>query len=256
MPIPAFATIAHLLLAGMPSPELVFTELGRRRWEELSFFLFGFLLMAAIVRWLWNLLRKDFPALPQLSYRRSLSLMLLWGLAMTVVLALISGARELMTPGAWSPSGVTYKLTRDASEQGVQNVEDVVRDQQRRLRLENLRFALWQFAASHSGRFPTKEESDQIAKELWSADPESGTRFIYVDDETLQKSSGILVYEPELFDDRQYTLRISGEIAKRDEDKPVGSASPRSTTSAAVRPVSTQGPAKGNEATDSNGSVP
>lgn len=78
--------------AGMPSVNLILTELGKRRAEELSFFLVVFLLSAWGVQGLWNFLRRDFPRLPRLSYRGAVAAVLLWGLAMVVVLTMISGA--------------------------------------------------------------------------------------------------------------------------------------------------------------------
>lgn len=39
-----------------------------------------------------------------------MGLVVLWGLLFIVVLAMISGARELMTPGAWEKQGATYRL--------------------------------------------------------------------------------------------------------------------------------------------------
>ena len=243
---------ASPVLAGMPSPELVFTELGRRRWEELSFFLVGFLAMAGVVRGLWNFLRRDFPTLPELSYGRSVTLLVLWGLLMTVVLALISGARELMTPGAWEPKGVTYKLSRDLPQKPAAPVVDEARDRQRRLRLENLRFALWQFAASHEGRFPYATEVDEIAPELWLVEGTSPLRFVYVPGQSLQQH-GILVYEPEVFDDSQYVILTSGAIAKLSD---VTRPSQPLPTGAAVDtdpPVSAIAPANADHAADSNG---
>jgi hypothetical protein len=62
------------------------------------------------VKGLWNVLRRQFPLLPALSYGRALSLVVVWGLLFVVVLTMISGARELMTPGAWRKQGWTYKL--------------------------------------------------------------------------------------------------------------------------------------------------
>lgn len=78
--------------AGMPSVNLILTELGKRA-EELSFFLVVFLLSAWGVQGLWNFLRRDFPRLPRLSYRGAVAAVLLWGLAMVVVLTMISGAQ-------------------------------------------------------------------------------------------------------------------------------------------------------------------
>lgn len=242
---------ANPVLAGMPSPELVFTELGRRRWEELSFFLVGFLAMAGVVRGLWNFLRRDFPTLPELSYGRSVTLLVLWGLVMTVVLALISGARELMTPGAWEPKGVTYKLARDLPPNPVAPVVDEARDRQRRLRLENLRFALWQFAASHEGRFPSATEVDEIAS--WLVEGTSPLRFVYVPGQSLQQRDGILVYEPEVFDDSQYVLLTSGAIAKLSEVARPSKPLPNGTATTTEPPVSAVAPANADRTSDSNG---
>jgi len=95
--------------AGMPSA-LTLTKIGQFRFEALSFFIFVFLLVSLFFQKLWNYLRNDFPKLPMLSYRRSLGFVLAWALVFNIVLAMVSGARELMTPGAWETSGSTYKL--------------------------------------------------------------------------------------------------------------------------------------------------
>lgn len=242
---------ASPVLAGMPSPELVFTELGRRRWEELSFFLVGFLVMAGVVRGLWNFLRRDFPRLPALSYGRSVTLLVLWGLLMTVVLALISGARELMTPAAWEPKGVTYKLARELPQKPVAPVVDEERDRQRRLRLENLRFALWQFAASHEGRFPSAAEVDEIPS--WLVEGTSPLRFVYVPGQSLQQRDGILVYEPEVFDDSQYVLLTSGAIAKLSDVTRPPLPLPTAAATATEPPASALTPQNAVRAAGSNG---
>src|SRR5438132_504823 len=41
--------------------------------QALSFFLACLFVGAVAVQWLWNHARRDFPVLPQISYRRSLS---------------------------------------------------------------------------------------------------------------------------------------------------------------------------------------
>src|SRR5206468_1591007 len=114
------------------------------RLQTISFFLLGFLLSAAAVRWLWNSLRRDFPQLPRLSFGRALAGVLLWGLLFVVVLTMISGARELMTPGAWKKQGFTYRLADDGPPAAEPSPEAV-----RRQHLERLRTALWHFAATH-----------------------------------------------------------------------------------------------------------
>jgi hypothetical protein len=91
--------------------ELVyFYETAGERLEVISFFLAVLLILALIVQGLWNGLRRDFPRLPRLGYFRALGLLLLWGLLFVLVLTMISGARELLTPGAWEKHGPTYKL--------------------------------------------------------------------------------------------------------------------------------------------------
>ena len=55
----------------------------------------------------------DFTRLPRLSYSKALAMVVLWGLLFVVVLTMISGARELMTPGAWKKNGITYSVVDD-----------------------------------------------------------------------------------------------------------------------------------------------
>jgi len=55
--------------------------------------------------------------LPRLSFGRALAGVILWGLLFFIVLTMISGARELMTPGAWKKDGATYKLADDPAEE-------------------------------------------------------------------------------------------------------------------------------------------
>lgn len=95
--------------AGMPAP-YVLTDLARLRIEAISFFVAVLLGSAGLVQWVWNGLRGSFTRLPRLNYPRAVGLVVLWGLLFTIVLTMISGARELMTPGAWEQRGATYKL--------------------------------------------------------------------------------------------------------------------------------------------------
>jgi hypothetical protein len=95
--------------AGMPSANL--TEIGQFRFEAISFFAVGLIICAAFIQALWNWLGRDFPRLPKLTYGKACAIVVLWGLLFVIVLTMISGARELMTPGAWAKNGSTYKLT-------------------------------------------------------------------------------------------------------------------------------------------------
>src|SRR5437879_521350 len=93
--------------AGMTVYDL--NDVVRLRLEDISFFIVLILLSALGVRFLWNYLAKDFPRLPRLSFLKALSLTGLLGIGMLLVLVMISGARELLTPGAWHRQGSQYR---------------------------------------------------------------------------------------------------------------------------------------------------
>ncbi len=95
------------LFAGMASPLPLETEFVQRlnnsveyRLQAISFFLLALLICTLVVCSLWNYLRRDLTFLPRLSFGKALAGVILWGLLVFVVLTMISGARELMTPGA------------------------------------------------------------------------------------------------------------------------------------------------------------
>jgi hypothetical protein len=101
----------------MPSPlpwdvvkTLRLTRSSEMRLEAISFFVAVLLVSPLAVRWLWNLVARDFPRMPRITYFRSLALVAIWGLLFLVVLTMIAAARELMTPGAWQKQGLLYKL--------------------------------------------------------------------------------------------------------------------------------------------------
>lgn len=98
-------------VAGMPSVTL--TDLAELRLSGISFFLVLLLLSAWGFKLLWNYVRRDFSRMPYLSYRMALAFVLLLGLMLNVVLLMIAGTRELMTPGAWEKNSISYKLRGD-----------------------------------------------------------------------------------------------------------------------------------------------
>jgi hypothetical protein len=109
--------VPSVSLAGMPIPlpddigtVLRLREDPAQRLQVVSFFLGGLLLSALAVKWLWNSLQREFSKLPKISYGKSLVITIAWGLLFCIVLVMISGARELMTPGAWKKTGATYQL--------------------------------------------------------------------------------------------------------------------------------------------------
>jgi hypothetical protein len=199
------------LLAGMAAPlpenpEVVFHWTGTTidRVQTLSFFLFGLLICAVAVRFLWNTFQRDFSRLSRLSFPKALAGVILWGLLCIIVLTMISGARELFTPGAWKKQGLTYTLTPDGKS-GEESAP-------RRHALERLRTALWHFAATHTGRFPSQGEMTVFASDAWEVPESGGMRFLYVAGRSADESTAILAYEPELVTDQRLVLQTNGAI--------------------------------------------
>lgn len=106
---PAEAGMGAITLEEIPR-YLTLSKLAKLRLDAISFFLVGLLASGWAIQAIWNSLAKDFPKLPRISYLRSLGLIALWGLLFLLVLTMISGARELMTPGAWRKNGLLYEL--------------------------------------------------------------------------------------------------------------------------------------------------
>ncbi|HTU20636.1 MAG TPA: hypothetical protein VMG10_21425 [Gemmataceae bacterium] len=176
------------------------------RVQAISFFLLVLLICTAVVKWLWNYLQRDFPKLPRLTFGKALAGVLLWGLLFIIVLTMISGARELMTPGAWQKQGFTYKLTSQSNPAAEPTPREL-----RRQRLEQLRTALWHFAATHKGRFPSESEKPLIPAELWTVPEAGGMHYLYVPGQSASETAGLLVYEPEL-DAERFVLQTNGDI--------------------------------------------
>lgn len=90
----------------------------RLRLESISFFLVGLLASIVAVKFLWNSLAANIPSLPRIDFARASAIVALWGLVFTLVLTMISGARELLTPGAWKQNGFTYELSSGSESFG------------------------------------------------------------------------------------------------------------------------------------------
>ena len=198
-------------MAGMPTVSL--SDVGRLRFSTISFFLVLILISAAGIRFLWNSVRRDFPALPLLSFRGALTGVILWGLVFVVVLTMISGARELMTPGAWIKNGLTY---RQASEPQTTDSDTIAAEVKRQLneqaaritQLQLLGVALREFADKHGGAWPTAEEFQQLPEELRTMPGELQAAYLYraadfADADSTNKTDSVAVLEPVVFDDEQ-----------------------------------------------------
>jgi hypothetical protein len=202
-------------VAGMPSVDL--NDMARMRIQTISFFLLGLLLSSKLIQWIWNSLGKDFAVLPRLSYLKALGVVAMWGLLFVLVLTMISGARELMTPGAWEKKGNTYRLkespqsTPPSTDDSIENV--------RYTKLESLRRSLWEYADTHHGQFPKERDTPDIPAERWRLPDVSGLRYLYVPDlEAGQKPTGAprmpLAYEPEYYDSGRLVLFTDGHIGR------------------------------------------
>lgn len=194
-------------VAGMPSINL--TDIARMRLETLSFFLLVFLVCAKVVQLIWNGLARDFPRLPRLGYWRSVGLVGVWGLLFLVVLTMISGARELLTPGAWEKVGLTYRLAPPPADAAPAVTEAV-----RRERLERLREALWAYARSHDGKLPSGPTDPDIAPEFWQTPDPSGVPYCYAPGQTPHRGNRPLAWEPRIFGDGQLALFTNGEVRR------------------------------------------
>lgn len=214
-PIVCLAIAASLLApnvasAGMPSISL--SDVASMRLESLSFFLLVFLLGARGIQALWNGLTTDFPRLPRLTYRKALGLTTLWGLLFIVVLAMVSGARELLTPGAWEKTGLTYKL---ATRKPVAAAEpSYTSEAARRQKLEQLRLMLWTYAAGHNGKLPASDNDPAVAEEFWQTTDPSGVRYIFSGGKALHAGNEIVALEPQVFGDDPFALFTTGAIRR------------------------------------------
>jgi len=163
-------------------------------------------LSALVVRWLWNVLARDFPRLPRLTYGKALAVTGLWGLLFLVVLTMIAATRELMTPGAWQKTGLLYQVAA-----GPPAPADTHRTEDRRRKLEQLQAALWDYAARHGGRLPPAGDP-AIPAAAWEVPGGAGMRYLRAAARAIGDSPAPVAYEPALFGDRRFVLRASGQI--------------------------------------------
>lgn len=195
--------------AGMPM--ITLTDVARLRFQAISFFLAGFLLSAWAVQRIWNSLRGDFPRLPRLGFGRALGLVSLWGLLFLLVLTMISGARELMTPGAWTKNGLTSTL---ADAPPAPPSEADTRDRDRREGLDRLRVALWTYARGHGGHFPPADDVPEIPVEVWIVPDPSRMRYVYHGAPAAGDEAAPLASEPDIFGEERLVLLSDGRVRR------------------------------------------
>ena len=199
---------ARLAIAGMPS--ITFSDIASLRLQAISFFLVGLLTSAAIIQRLWNWLRHDFSWLPRLSYAKACGIVVLWGLLFIIVLTMISGARELMTPGAWKKQGLTYRLRDSGAEPADTN--QLKRVEARRERLKQLGVALREYATNHEGHYPPNVADSEVPTELWRVPGLGDLQYAYVAGRVMTDGSAPLAYEPSADGGTGFVLLANGEV--------------------------------------------
>lgn len=214
-------------VAGMPSPlpsdpEAYWrlSDSARIGLQTISLFAVSFIVCGLVFQGLWNHLQRGFPYLPRLTIGRAMVLVLLWGALFIVVLTMISGARELMTPGAWVKQGFTYKLDEN------ERYPPLSAEQKRRRHFEGLRAALWQFAATHQGMFPRQDEMTAIAGDLWEIPGAGGLRYQLIAGLSAGPEASLLAYEPDLGNRVRLVLKTNGDIVEMTAEQ-MAAAPPR-----------------------------
>jgi hypothetical protein len=198
--VPALLASAQATHAGMTVYDL--NDIVRLRLEDVSFFTLLLVVCALGIKLLWNYLAKGFPRLPRITFIRSACLMAVLSLLMLLVLTMISGARELLTPGAWRRQGSAYRLNDAGSET------------LRRQSMEFLRGTLRTYADQHNGKYPAHDFVTEVPEKIWQAPDSVGTRYIYFGGLKLDSAGEILACEPVNFGDQRFVLFASGEITK------------------------------------------
>lgn len=175
-------------------------DVVRLRLEEISFFIVLLIVCSFAFQLLWNFAFKGFRAIPRLKFRQALCLALLFGLMMLLILTMISGIREVLTPGAWRKQGTSYRLNDPSQEPA------------RRRSLEQLRSALFDYSRMHEGEFPPHDFVPEVSEKLWESPDQLGSHYIYSGGLATNEVGSLLAVEPPNFGDRRFVLLTSGDI--------------------------------------------
>lgn len=183
------------------------TDVAAARIDALSFFLVTYGVISLVVKGIWNQLAKSFSSLPKLKYREALGVVFVTGLLFYVVLTMISGARELLTPGAWEKQGSGYRLR---GEERAALTKD-----ERRKALSELKEAIWDFAKTSGGKAPPVPFGGEVAAGLWNF----GDGGLYALVPGVKPGGGreVMVYEPSMAGGRRFVLLADGSIEDRAE---------------------------------------
>ena len=186
---------------------ITLTDIARARIDALSFFIFLYLVISWVVKLIWNQLAKSFISLPRLKYLQALGVVFVTGLLFYVVLTMISGARELLTPGAWEKQGAGYRLREDGPAP--------LEKEDRRQALRKIQQAIWDYAKAHGGNAPASPLVEGIDPALWNF--AGGGLYCLMPGIRPAVGREILIYEPSAAGGRRFVLLADGSIEDRSE---------------------------------------
>ncbi|MCP5537642.1 MAG: hypothetical protein H7A51_15595 [Akkermansiaceae bacterium] len=187
---------------------ITLTDVAEARLQSVSFFCVVYLLLAWGVKLLWNYLAKSFGWMPRINYRRALALMLVSGLFLYVILTMISGARELLTPGAWKKQGIGYELSSG---------EKPPSKEVRKEAIQKLKTKLWVYAREHDGKLPHGIFDKSFDSYHWAL-PEVTGYYAYIPTQKLGGGRDILVYEPGVMGRKRFVILTDGSVEAWSED--------------------------------------
>ncbi len=186
---------------------ITLTDVARARIDALSFFLFAYLLISWVVKIIWNQLAKSFVSLPRLKYLQALGVVFMTGLMFYVVLTMISGARELLTPGVWEKQGAGYRLR--------ENEPASLAKDERRQALRRIQNVIWDYAKAHDGNPPASPLIGGIDHEVWNF--KGGGFYCLMPNVRPGVGRDVMVYEPSAAGGRRFVLLADGSIEDRSE---------------------------------------
>lgn len=188
---------------------ITLTDLAEARLQSISFFCLFYFLLAWGVKGLWNYLGKDFPSMPKINYRRALALMLVSGLFLYVILTMISGARELMTPGAWKKQGIGYELSGNIK---------LPSKETRKASMQKLKNIMWTYAGENDGALPSGLFDKSFRHSQWTL-PEVPGYYAYLGGKHVGGGRDVLVYEPSVMGQKRFVLLSDGSVEVWSEDE-------------------------------------
>ncbi len=179
---------AGSVFAGMPTVRL--TPEVRGHLSGISSSLFVVLIVASfLIFFCWNRFVRG-TELPKISWFKSIIVALLGGILFCLILVMIAGSRELLTPGAWKQNGVLYELADNQKDLADMSAYDPVTlvpmndlpeslAAARYAAVVRLRNELVRFQHDHFGRLPENIVISDFDPAYWVIPVSGGLTFVY-----------------------------------------------------------------------------